>query len=111
MLDFSTTEGFKHWKDLKRLNHIEGEDGQACAFFYMCISGLVWSGSGLHQYWTGLDGTFIPEQLVHKITTEQYFWVLGASKYQEVPKSTQKYLKCQEVPESTHKYLQIPRST
>ena len=28
---FGPTEGFEDWKDLKRLDHIEGEDGQACA--------------------------------------------------------------------------------
>ena len=27
-------------KDLKRLEHIQGEDGRACAFFCVCISGL-----------------------------------------------------------------------
>ena len=43
---YGPTEGFKDWKDLKRLDHIEGEDGQACAFF-ACVfpvwSDLVWS--------------------------------------------------------------------
>ena len=42
---YGPTEGFKDWKDLKRLDHIEGEDGQVCAFF-ACVfpvwSDLVW---------------------------------------------------------------------
>ena len=34
------TEGFKHRKDLKRLDHTEGEDGQAC----VRACAFIWSG-------------------------------------------------------------------
>ena len=29
------TEGFKHWKDLEKFDHIEGEDGQTHALSFM----------------------------------------------------------------------------
>ena len=67
-LRLSPTESFKRWKYLRRLNHIEGEDGQVCAFLGVHLwSGLIWSG--LDQYWMKQDGSVIPEQLVFKITT------------------------------------------
>ena len=31
------TEGFKHWKDLEKLDHIEGEDGQTHALSFMYL--------------------------------------------------------------------------
>ena len=67
-------------KDLKRLEHLEGEDGQACAFFTCAF--LVWS-------WSVLDGT-IWDQMGPRSTL----------RYPEVPQSTKKYLK---VPRSTSK--------
>ena len=60
-------------KDLKRLEHIEGEDGQACAFFTCAF--LVWS-------WSVLDGTRW-DQMGPRSTL----------RYSEVPQSTQRYLK------------------
>ena len=95
-------------KDLKRLEHIEGEDGQACAFFTCAF--LVWS-------WSVLEGT-IWDQMGPRSTlrypevpqsTKKYLKVArSTSKYPEVPKSTQKY---QEVPQSAQKYLKVPKST
>ena len=80
---YGPTEGFKDWKNLKRLDHIEGEDGQACAFFTCAF--LVWSD--LDQYWMGLNGTVIPEV---PPSTQQYLKVSRSIKmYPEVDKNTQ----------------------
>ena len=98
---YGPTEGFKDWKNLKRLDHIEGEDGQACAFFYVIIYGLV-----------------LVKVKVPKSTSKYTEVPRSISKYPEVPQSTQKYIKVPrstakypEVPQSIQKYLKVPRST